>query len=147
MSVAIQISPETYRLLERRAQEMSTTPEKVAETAIYQQFGGMVHIHLRQTPHGPQPYIHGTRVAVRHIAEFLNAGHPVEEIVAVDLPNLSPAAIYEAIAYYYDHRTEIDAEIAANSQEAVRAQLEQRLTSEQLVLCQGKGHECFQNIA
>ncbi|MEZ4705994.1 MAG: DUF433 domain-containing protein [Caldilineaceae bacterium] len=138
MSVAIQVSSETYQLLERRAREMATTPEKVAETAIFQQFGGMVHIHLRQTRNGLHPYIYGTRVAVRHVVEFLNAGHSVEEIIADDLPRISPAAIFEAIAYYYDHRAEIDAEIAANSPTAIQAQFEQRLTTDQIAALRGQ---------
>ncbi|MCI0576862.1 MAG: DUF433 domain-containing protein, partial [Chloroflexi bacterium] len=64
-----------------------------------------------------------TWVAVRHIAAFLQAGHTAEEIIREGLAHIPPAAIHEAIAYYYDHREEIDAELAANTPEAVQKQL------------------------
>lgn len=106
MNVTIQISPETYDLLRRRASEMKSTPEQIAETAIRLQLGNTVHIEQKQTPYGPQAYLRGTRVAVRHVAAFLKAGHTVEDIINVGLPHLPAAAIYEAIAYYYDHQKE-----------------------------------------
>ena len=131
MSVTIQISAESYQLLQRRAREMETTPEEIAETVIRLQLGNTVHIQQKQTPAGPQAYIRGTRVAVRHVAAFLKAGYTAEEIIHSGLPHLPPAAIYEAIAYSYDHPADIEAELAANSQEANLADLQQRLSPEQ----------------
>lgn len=107
MSVTIQISPEIYQLLQRRAKEMETTPEEIAETVIRLQLGNTVHIEQKETPTGPQAYIRGTRVAVRHVAAFLKAGYTAEEIIQSGLPHLPPAAIYEAIAYSYDHAVDI----------------------------------------
>lgn len=130
MSVTIQISPETYQLLQRRAKEVHSTPEQIAETAIRLQLGNMVHIEQKQTLSGPQAYLRGTRVAVRHVAAFLKAGHTFEEITQTGLPHVPPAAIYEAIAYYYDHAAEIEAELAANTQEAVLSQLRDILSPE-----------------
>lgn len=131
MSTTIQISAEAYELLQRRAQEMQTTPEQMAETAIRLQLGNTVHIQQRPTRSGPQAYIRGTRVAVRHVAAFLKAGHTVEEIIRTGLPQVSPAAVYEAIAYYYDHQAKIEAELEANSREAIQEQLRQHLSPEQ----------------
>ena len=48
-----------------------------------------------------------------------------------DLPDEAPAAILEAIAYYYDHAREIDAELAENETEAVRRQLREHLSPNQ----------------
>ncbi len=131
MSVMIQISSDTYELLQRRARETQSTPEHMAETAIRLQLGGTVHIEQRQTPFGLQAYMVGTRVAVRHVAAFLRAGHTAEEIIKTALPHIPPAAIYEAIAYYYDHQEEIEAELAANSQDAIQAQLRELLSPAQ----------------
>lgn len=138
MSVTIRISPETYALLQRRAEEVQSTPEHIAETAIRLQLGNTVHIEQKQTSSGPQAYLRGTRVAVRHVAAFLKAGSTAEEILRTGLPHISPAAIYEAIAYYYDHQAEIEAELAANAQEAVLAQLRERLSSEQYARLTGQ---------
>ncbi|MDH3675850.1 MAG: hypothetical protein OES12_10170 [Anaerolineae bacterium] len=44
MSTMIQISPETYALLQRRAQEIQSTPEQIAETAIRLQLGNTIHM-------------------------------------------------------------------------------------------------------
>ncbi len=118
MSVMIPISSETYRLLKRRAGEANSTPEQLAEAAIRLQFGNTPHIEQRDTPFGPRAMIRGTRVAVAHVAGFLDGGFSVEEIVSEALPDVPPAAIYEALAYYYEHQAEIEADWAANEQEA-----------------------------
>jgi uncharacterized protein (DUF433 family) len=137
MDTIIQVSPETYKLLKRRADEAHSTPDKLAETAIRLQLGNTVHIEQKQTASGPEAHIRGTRVAVRHIAEFLLAGHTVEEIIKEGLPHLPPAAIYEAIAYYHDHKKEIDDEIAANEREAVLGEIREGLTPEQFARLTG----------
>jgi uncharacterized protein (DUF433 family) len=138
MGMTIQISSETYKLLQRRAQAMQSTPEQIAETAIRLQLGNTVHIEQKQTPSGPQAYLRGTRVAVRHVAAFLKAGQTAEEIIQTGLPHIPPAAIYEAIAYYYDHQMEIEAELTANAQEAVLSQLSKKLSAEQYARLTGQ---------
>jgi uncharacterized protein (DUF433 family) len=138
MSVTIRISPETYALLQRRAKEIQSTPEHIAETVIRLQLGNRVHIEQKQTPSGPQAYLRGTRVAVRHVAAFLKAGFTAEEILQTGLPHIPPAAIYEAMAYYYDHQAEIEAELAANAQETVLSQLREGLSSEQYARLTGQ---------
>jgi hypothetical protein len=70
MSTTIQISAEAYELLRRRAAEVKTTPEQMAETAVPLQLGNTIHIEQRQTRSGPQAYIPGTRVAVRPVVAF-----------------------------------------------------------------------------
>ena len=138
MSVMIPISSETYRLLKRRAGEANSTPEQLAEAAIRLQFGISPHIEQRETPFGPRAMIRGTRVAVAHVAGFLDGGFSVEEIVSEALPDVPPAAIYEALAYYYEHQAEIEADWAANEQEAVLADLSQRLSPEQVARFRGQ---------
>ena len=138
MYVMIPISSETYRLLKRRAGEANSTPEQLAEAAIRLQFGNTPHIEQRDTPFGPRAMIRGTRVAVAHVAGFLDGGFSVEEIVSEALPDVPPAAIYEALAYYYEHQAEIEADWAANEQEAVLADLNQRLSPEQLARFRGQ---------
>lgn len=138
MGTMIQISAETYQLLQRRAREMRSTPEQIAETAIRVQFGSTAHLEQRPTPTGPQAYIRGTRVAVRHIAALLQAGHTVEAIIQEGLPQLPPAAVYEAAAYYYDHPQEIEAELAAQSREEAETYLRQTLSAEQAAALLGQ---------
>jgi len=138
MSIMISISPDTYRLLKRRADETNSTPEQLTEAAIRLQFGNTPHIEYKETRSGPRTMIRGTRVAVAHVAAFLDAGLTVEEIVSEALPDVPPAAIYEALAYYYEHEAEIEAEWAANEREAVLEGLRARLTPEQLAQLMGQ---------
>ncbi len=138
MSLMIPISSETYRLLKRRAGEENSTPEQLAEAAIRLQFGNSPHIEQRETPFGPRAMIRGTRVAVAHVAGFLDGGFSVEEIVSEALPDVPPAAIYEALTYYYEHQAEIEADWTANEQEAVLADLSQRLSPEQVARFRGQ---------
>ncbi len=67
------------------------------------------HPHIVRVPGvlGGEPVIAGSRVGVAFIARLLQAGEEPTEIVAA-YPDLPPAAVYDAISYYLDHRHEID---------------------------------------
>jgi len=142
MSITIQISPETYQLLQRWAKDANSSPDQIAEAAIHSRLDPPTHhttyLEQRPTRSGPQAYIRNTRVAVWHVAAFLQGGHTAEEIVNEGLPHLPPAAIYEAIAYYYNHREEIEAEIDANQPEVIHARLRQQLSPEQYAQLTGQ---------
>jgi uncharacterized protein (DUF433 family) len=74
---------------------------------------------------GGRPIVKDTRISVQHIAELYKAGHLVEEIVQAH-PQLSAAAVFDAISYYLDHQAEIEQEINRNRFESLVA--EHRLT-------------------
>lgn len=138
MQEKITIPIDTYQLLQQRANELHSTPDSVAETIIRLQLGSTRYIEQRPTSSGLQAYLRGTRVAVRHVAAFLKAGRTAEEIAREDLQHLPASAIYEAIAYYYDHRDEIEAELEANSSDAVHEQLRGMLSAEQYAQLTGQ---------
>ncbi len=79
-------------------------------------------------------YIAGTRIKVRHIA----IAHTEQGFSPVEMreayPHLSLAQIYAALAYYHDHKPEVDAEIveADRYAEELRAQQPNPLTREML---------------
>ena len=70
------------------------------------------YAHIVCTPGvvGGEPRIADTRIRVRDVvlARDRQAATP-EEIVATIYPQLSLAQVYAALAYYEDHRAEIDA--------------------------------------
>lgn len=66
---------------------------------------------------GGQAILEGTRIAVWHIVGYYyKAGMSVEDILA-EWSYLKPAQIFSALAYYHDHRAEVDAARAENSYE------------------------------
>ncbi len=68
------------------------------------------HIEITPGVRGGKPRIVGTRISVVDIVLMhLRLGQSLEEIAGKY--DLSLAAVYAAIAYYYDHRTDIDGSI------------------------------------
>ena len=59
---------------------------------------------------GGRPIIKGTRTPVKTIVGYHKMGLSVEEILE-GLPHLTPAQVYEALSYYYDHQSEIEQDI------------------------------------
>lgn len=57
---------------------------------------------------GGQAIIAGTRLAVWHIVDYYyRVGLSVEEILS-EWDYLAPAQVFSALAYYHDHKAEID---------------------------------------
>jgi uncharacterized protein (DUF433 family) len=71
---------------------------------------------------GGQPVIAGSRISVAFIARQLQAGETAEDVIAT-YPHLAPAAVYDAISYYLDHRDEIDSYIADHTPERLAEKL------------------------
>lgn len=82
----------------------------------------IMHPHITKNPDicGGSPVIAGTRFPVKSVVFYiLNSGFTPEEIVE-KFPHLSLAQIYDALAYYYDNRSEIEQDILENTEETVR---------------------------
>ena len=60
------------------------------------------------------PIVEGTRTPVRSIAGYYKMGMTDDEILN-GLPHISPAQLHAALAYYFDHLEEIEADIADNN--------------------------------
>lgn len=64
---------------------------------------------------GGEPCIVGSRIRVQDIVLWTEAGKSADDIVE-EFPQLSLAAVHAALAYYFDHQAEIDAQIAGDEQ-------------------------------
>ncbi len=65
---------------------------------------------------GGKPHIAGHRIKVQHVAVWHEKlGQSPEEIVAT-YPSLTLAEVHAALAYYYSHRAEIDADMRADEE-------------------------------
>jgi uncharacterized protein (DUF433 family) len=70
------------------------------------------YIGVRPGYCGGRPHILGHRIKVKHIAVWHEQmGMTPTEIVATH-PTITLAQVHAALAYYYDHRDDIQAEIA-----------------------------------
>jgi uncharacterized protein (DUF433 family) len=69
---------------------------------------------------GGQPVVVGTRIRVATVLTCYRQGMGVEEIVQQYAP-LKPADVHDALAYAYDHIDEIEADLAADDEIAVKA--------------------------
>lgn len=80
--------------------------------------------HIARTPGicGGRPHIAGRRIPVSHIAHaFTVRGESLDAIMRAF--DLTAAQVHAALAYYYDHREDIEAEIAEEG--AALARVEQ----------------------
>ena len=69
------------------------------------------HVWRKAGVCGGSPVIRGTRFPVRSVVVYvLRQGMTPEEMVR-EWPHLKLAHVYDAISFYYDHKTEIDREI------------------------------------
>jgi len=56
--------------------------------------------------------IEGTRIGVHDVIGLLQNGETVDSIIVSCFPNLTKAQVYECLAYYEDHRDEINLLVA-----------------------------------
>ena len=61
---------------------------------------------------GGNARVEGTRIAVHDVIGLLQDGETVESLAASCLPMLTKAQVYECLAYYEDHRGEVDLLVA-----------------------------------
>ena len=75
----------------------------------------VIREHIVRTPEtcGGKPRIEGSRIPVKHVVIWHERmGQSPAQIVS-DYPHLTLADVYAALAYYHDHREEINADIQA----------------------------------
>lgn len=61
---------------------------------------------------GGNPTVENTRIAVHDVIGLLQNGETVDTLGANCFPQLTRSQIYECLAYYEDHRGEIDLLVA-----------------------------------
>lgn len=67
---------------------------------------------------GGKTIIEGTRITVHDVVGLIVNGASLEDVLR-SFPDLTKAQIYECLAYYEDHRTEIDALLAEQMSEGL----------------------------
>jgi uncharacterized protein (DUF433 family) len=70
------------------------------------------YIGIRPGYCGGEPHILGHRIKVRHVAVWHEEMGMSPAEIAATYPTITLAQVHAALAYYYDHRDEIQAAIA-----------------------------------
>lgn len=70
------------------------------------------YIDKRPEVRGGHAHVEGTRIGVHDVIGLLQNGETIETLVANCFPNLTRAQVYECLAYYEDHKGEIDVLVA-----------------------------------
>jgi uncharacterized protein (DUF433 family) len=73
---------------------------------------GYKYITRRQGVRGGNAIIEDTRIGVHDVIGLLQNGETVDSILVTCFPALTKAQIYECLAYYEDHRDEINLLVA-----------------------------------
>lgn len=68
---------------------------------------------------GGNPFVEGTRIGVHDVIGLLQNGETFDTLTAKCFPQLTRAQVYECLAYYEDHRGEIDLLVARQMAPAV----------------------------
>lgn len=76
------------------------------------------HITSSRAICGGKPIIKGTRISVAHIAGYYMMGLSPEEIQR-ELPHLTLAQIFDALAFYLDNREAIERDLQMDKEEVV----------------------------
>lgn len=91
---------------------MSTTTTSPETTAIVP----LIKEYIVATPGtcGGQPRIVGTRIKVQHVAVWHEKMLVTPAQIVAEYPQLTLAGVHCALAYYYDHQEEIEAQMKAD---------------------------------
>jgi uncharacterized protein (DUF433 family) len=69
--------------------------------------------YLKRIPgvRGGNPIVEGTRIGVHDVVGLIGTGSTIDDVIR-SFPDLKRSQVYECLAYYEDHRGEIDTLIA-----------------------------------
>ncbi len=131
MNATITLSEHTFKLLTERADKSQRPVNEIAEEAIEQYLlPPHPYVEKVRTISGLRPMLKGTRIPVSIIVGYLRVGETPESLANEVIPHVSLAAIYDALSYYYDHKEELEKEIAENDNMANPHYLRERLGEE-----------------
>jgi len=128
----IQISARTYELLARRARQTNRLPDALADEVLQRELQpAHPYVEIETSPWGHRAVVKDAGTPVSVVVGYIRLGLAPEDFAEQVHPALTPAHVHDALSYYYDHREEIDREIAENTEQTGRLQLRERMRSEE----------------
>ena len=128
----VQLSAHTYEMLARRARQINRSPDALADEVLHRELSPIhPYIRVEASRWGDRALVKDTGTPVSIIAGYIQLGLAPDDFAEEVHPALTPAHVHDALSYYYDHREEIDREIAENTKEASQRQLSSLMHSEE----------------
>jgi len=124
MNTTVTLPEQLFSQIARRAEKYKLSPEQFIVDYLRDEFiPRHPYVEIVYGAGGPLPVLRGTHTGVISVVGYVQAGYSPQEIANDILPHLTLAAIYDALSYYEDHRTEMDKQIKENTPEVWRARL------------------------
>jgi uncharacterized protein (DUF433 family) len=83
----------------------------------------MIHPYIERTSKSKgKAIISGTRTRIINIIAYYKLGYSAEELLR-EFPHLSLAQIHDVLSFYYENKTEIDAQIEDEQEENLFAKV------------------------
>ena len=128
----VQLSAHTYEMLARRARQINHSPDALADEVLHRELSPIhPYIRVEASRWGDRALVKDTGTPVSVIAGYIQLGLVPDDFAEEVHPALTPAHVHDALSDYYDHREEIDREIAENTKEASQRQLSSLMHSEE----------------
>lgn len=128
--MTVQLSTHTYELLARRAQQIRRSPDALADEVLHRELQPIhPYVETQTSLRGQRAVVKDVGTPISVIVGYAQLGLAPEDFAEEVHAALAPAVVYDALSYYYDHRAEIDREIAENTEETLRLRLAERMRS------------------
>ncbi len=66
------------------------------------------HIEIVEGAGGPKARVKGHRILVEHVVGWVEDQHMSMDEIMENFPTITRADVYDALAYYWDHKEELD---------------------------------------
>jgi uncharacterized protein (DUF433 family) len=104
------------------------------------------HVVITEGYRGGEPYLAGKGVTVREVAvAHTQVGAGIDEIATAY--NLTPAQVHAALAYYYDHRMELEPLVDPNARIALPENPLREMTASEVSLRYGISPQAVRQAA
>ena len=75
------------------------------------------------------PFVKGTKLPIKALVIHYKTGMSIENILE-GFPNITPGQLFDALAYYYDHKDETEKDIEKDSLEHIEKEFNLKLVSD-----------------
>lgn len=127
---AICLSKPLYERILHLARQTEQSPERVVETILWEHLPTYPYVEIKRDRWGEYAVVAGTRTSVATIVRYAQMGYDAQTIATEILPHLTPAQVHSALAYYFEYREAVEAEIATDTKEAWQTRLKELVGEE-----------------